>query len=92
MKGHTAATAIGMVNEGKERLSEDQNQGHRTPPGAESDGMLRRTKGSMDRPGRPVKALARVRIPKVDGRAAPFLYCGECEFLGWDGDRPIKLP
>jgi hypothetical protein len=31
------------------------------------------------------------KTPKVDGRAAPFFYCGECEFLGWDGDRPITI-
>jgi hypothetical protein len=31
------------------------------------------------------------KTSKVDGRAAPFLYCGECEFLSWEGDRPITV-
>lgn len=31
------------------------------------------------------------KTSKIDGRAAPFLYCGECEFLGWEGDRPITV-
>ena len=40
--------------------------------------------------GIPVHLFVR-KTPKVDGRAAPFLYCGECEFLRWDGDRPITV-
>ena len=40
--------------------------------------------------GIPVHLFVR-KTSKVDGRAAPFLYCGECEFLGWDGDRPITV-
>jgi superfamily II DNA or RNA helicase len=40
--------------------------------------------------GIPVHLFVR-KTPKVDGRAAPFFYCGECEFLGWDGDRPITI-
>jgi hypothetical protein len=40
--------------------------------------------------GIPVHLFVR-RTPKVDGRAAPFLYCGECEFLAWEGDRPITV-
>jgi len=40
--------------------------------------------------GIPVHLFVR-KASKVDGRAAPFLYCGECEFLGWDGDRPITI-
>jgi superfamily II DNA or RNA helicase/diadenosine tetraphosphate (Ap4A) HIT family hydrolase/HKD family nuclease len=28
---------------------------------------------------------------KVEGRAAPFLYGGECEFVDWEGDRPITV-
>jgi hypothetical protein len=32
------------------------------------------------------------KTSKTEGRtAAPFLYCGECEFLGWEGDRPITV-
>ncbi|OGL19732.1 MAG: hypothetical protein A3K12_05815 [Candidatus Rokubacteria bacterium RIFCSPLOWO2_12_FULL_71_19] len=40
--------------------------------------------------GIPVHLFVR-KMPKIDGRAAPFLYCGECEFVGWDGDRPITV-
>lgn len=40
--------------------------------------------------GIPVHLFVR-KTSKVDGRAAPFLYCGECEFLGWNGDRPITV-
>jgi hypothetical protein len=40
--------------------------------------------------GIPVHLFVR-KISKVDGRAAPFLYCGECEFLSWDSDRPITI-
>jgi superfamily II DNA or RNA helicase/diadenosine tetraphosphate (Ap4A) HIT family hydrolase/HKD family nuclease len=40
--------------------------------------------------GIPVHLFVR-KASKVDGRAAPFLYCGECDFLGWDGDRPITM-
>lgn len=40
--------------------------------------------------GIPVHLFVR-KAPKVDGRAAPFLYCGECEFLSWEGDRPITV-
>ncbi len=28
---------------------------------------------------------------KVQGRAAPFLYCGEVRFLDWEGERPITV-
>lgn len=38
----------------------------------------------------PVHLFVR-KTSKADGRAAPFLYCGECEFLSWDGDRPITV-
>lgn len=31
------------------------------------------------------------KTSKVNGRTAPFLYCGECEFVAWDGDRPITV-
>jgi superfamily II DNA or RNA helicase/diadenosine tetraphosphate (Ap4A) HIT family hydrolase/HKD family nuclease len=40
--------------------------------------------------GIPVHLFVR-KASKVEGRAAPFLYCGECEFLRWDGDRPITV-
>ncbi len=40
--------------------------------------------------GIPVHLFVR-KASKVDGRAAPFFYCGECEFLRWSGDRPITV-
>jgi superfamily II DNA or RNA helicase/HKD family nuclease/diadenosine tetraphosphate (Ap4A) HIT family hydrolase len=40
--------------------------------------------------GIPVHLFVR-KTSKIDGRAAPFLYCGECEFLSWEGDRPITV-
>jgi superfamily II DNA or RNA helicase/diadenosine tetraphosphate (Ap4A) HIT family hydrolase/HKD family nuclease len=40
--------------------------------------------------GIPVHLFVR-KTSKVNGRAAPFLYCGECEFLHWAGDRPITV-
>lgn len=27
----------------------------------------------------------------VDGRAAPFTYCGQLEFIRWEGERPITV-
>lgn len=33
-----------------------------------------------------------VRSGKLrNGKAAPFLYCGQPEFLGWDGEKPITV-
>jgi superfamily II DNA or RNA helicase/diadenosine tetraphosphate (Ap4A) HIT family hydrolase/HKD family nuclease len=40
--------------------------------------------------GIPVHLFVR-RTAKVDGRATPFLYCGTCEFVDWEGDRPITV-
>jgi hypothetical protein len=40
--------------------------------------------------GIPVHLFAR-RTAKTDGRATPFLYCGTCEFIEWQGDRPITV-
>jgi hypothetical protein len=31
------------------------------------------------------------RRAKVDQRAAPFFYCGELDFISWDGERPITV-
>lgn len=31
------------------------------------------------------------RHPKSGGRAAPFVYCGQLEFLDWEGERPITV-
>ena len=40
--------------------------------------------------GIPVHLFVR-KTPKIQGRTAPFLYCGECEFNRWEGDRPITV-
>jgi len=40
--------------------------------------------------GIPVHLFVR-KASKVVGRTAPFLYCGECEFDRWEGDRPITV-
>jgi superfamily II DNA or RNA helicase/HKD family nuclease len=31
------------------------------------------------------------RSKKIQGRAAPFVYCGEVEFVDWEGDAPIRV-
>jgi len=31
------------------------------------------------------------RTSKTNGRTSPFLYCGTCEFVDWEGDRPITV-
>jgi superfamily II DNA or RNA helicase/diadenosine tetraphosphate (Ap4A) HIT family hydrolase len=31
------------------------------------------------------------KAAKTDGRAMPFIYCGTCEFVEWEGDRPITV-
>ncbi len=31
------------------------------------------------------------RHPKLEGRAAPFVYCGQLEFLDWEGENPITV-
>ena len=28
---------------------------------------------------------------KLDGKAAPFYYCGELEFERWEGEKPITI-
>lgn len=40
--------------------------------------------------GIPVHLFVR-KTAKTDGRATPFLYCGTCEFVDWEGDRPITV-
>jgi hypothetical protein len=40
--------------------------------------------------GIPVHLFVR-KTAKTDGRATPFLYCGKCEFVDWEGDRPITV-
>ena len=29
--------------------------------------------------------------PKVDGKGAPFVYCGPVQFIDWEGDQPITV-
>jgi hypothetical protein len=62
---------------------QSQNKQHRK--GATEQKLARH--GTL---GIPVHLFVR-KTSKVDGRAAAFLYCGECEFLGWEGDRPITV-
>jgi hypothetical protein len=31
------------------------------------------------------------RQSKLDGRASPFVYCGQLEFLDWEGEKPIGV-
>ena len=31
------------------------------------------------------------RTGKVEGRAAPFTYCGQLEFVSWKGEKPITM-
>jgi hypothetical protein len=28
---------------------------------------------------------------KIDGKGAPFVYCGPLEFIDWEGDQPITI-
>ncbi|HBN74462.1 MAG TPA: hypothetical protein DD473_01310, partial [Planctomycetaceae bacterium] len=33
-----------------------------------------------------------IRKRKVlDGKAAPFIYCGEVDFESWEGEKPISV-
>jgi superfamily II DNA or RNA helicase/diadenosine tetraphosphate (Ap4A) HIT family hydrolase/HKD family nuclease len=38
-----------------------------------------------------VHLFVRNKKKVVGGRTAPFVYCGEVEFAGWEGDRPITI-
>ena len=38
-----------------------------------------------------VHLFVRKRKRRQGGGAAPFIYCGEVEFAGWEGDRPITV-
>jgi superfamily II DNA or RNA helicase/HKD family nuclease len=29
--------------------------------------------------------------PKIEGKGAPFVYCGPLEFIDWEGDQPITV-
>lgn len=31
------------------------------------------------------------KYPKLDGRGAPFFYCGRVRFVDWEGNRPITV-
>ncbi len=70
--------------EGPDRFQwQSQNKQHRA--GATEQKLARHVELGI-----PVHLFVR-RTPKVDGRAASFLYCGECKFLRWEGDRPITV-
>lgn len=38
-----------------------------------------------------VHLFVRKKKRAAGGGAAPFIYCGEVEFAGWEGDRPITV-
>ena len=38
-----------------------------------------------------VHLFVRAKPKMVDGRGAPFYYCGPVEFLSWSGDKPITV-
>lgn len=38
-----------------------------------------------------VHLFIRAKSKMVDGRGAPFYYCGTVEFLSWSGDKPITV-
>jgi hypothetical protein len=40
--------------------------------------------------GIPIHLFVR-KAAKTDGRTTPFVYCGTCEFVDWEGDRPITV-
>lgn len=62
---------------------QSQNRQHRT-------GVIEQKLSRHAELAIPVHLFVR-KTPKLNGRAAPFLYCGECEFLKWEGDRPITV-
>ena len=70
-------------------LSEDlfqwqsQNRQHR-------EGKVEQKLAQHVQLGIPVHLFVR-KTAKTEGRAAPFLYCGTCEFVDWEGDRPITI-
>jgi superfamily II DNA or RNA helicase/diadenosine tetraphosphate (Ap4A) HIT family hydrolase len=38
-----------------------------------------------------IHLFVRSKKKEAGGRTAPFVYCGEVEFAGWEGDRPITV-
>ena len=40
--------------------------------------------------GIPVHLLVR-KTGKIAGKGAPFIYCGDVEFVDWDGEKPITV-
>jgi len=43
------------------------------------------------RDGRSVHLFVRDQGKTPQGKAAPFLYCGDLEFIKWEGDKPITV-
>jgi Domain of unknown function (DUF3427) len=62
---------------------QSQNRQHR-------DGAIEQKMARHMELGIPVHLFIR-RTAKSDGRATPFLYWGTCEFVDWEGDRPITV-
>jgi hypothetical protein len=38
-----------------------------------------------------VHLFVRDRKKTPNGKAAPFVYCGDVDFVGWEGDKPITV-
>jgi hypothetical protein len=43
-----------------------------------------------ERLGIPVHLFVR-KVGKIQQRAAPFVYCGDVDFVDWEGDKPITI-
>lgn len=60
-----------------------QNQTRRETPTGES------LRGHVEK-GISIHLLIR-KQPKLEGRGAPFFYCGAVEFVDWEGEKPITI-
>jgi len=40
--------------------------------------------------GIPIHLFVR-KVGKIQQRAAPFVYCGDVDFVDWEGDKPITI-
>ena len=56
--------------------------------------------GQTSKPGQAIKKHAERKIPvhlfvrqngKEGGRACPFVYCGEVDFVDWESEKPITV-
>ena len=62
---------------------QSQNRQHRA-------GSIEQKMANHVKLGIPVHLFVR-KTAKTDGRTTPFVYCGTCGFLDWEGDRPITV-